>query len=177
MDVRLELCYGCIVTKREAICGLARSPFDSFSKHPNFPFILLSAFCPRINDKLWISLDRMGSLLLTHTKGWNGLFGLFEGGFQGRVNSGVLAFNAWEGRTTYSLWREKQKCLGSYKKDDWGAVWADRRREENELVAFLASSGTVKCSHVSICVNIHVLQCYASTAETLSSIYICTFRK
>lgn len=45
-------------------------------------------------------------------------------------------------------------CLSFYQKQE--AVWAERRREENKLVAFLAFSCVENRFHASVSVNIHV---------------------
>lgn len=54
-------------------------------------------------------------------------------------------------------------CLSFYQKRE--AVWAERRREENKLVAFLAFSCAENRSHVSVSVNIQVPKSKSSRAH------------
>lgn len=50
--------------------------------------------------------------------------------------------------------QEKLMCLSFYQNRE--AVWAERRTEENKLVAFLAFCCAEDRSHASVSVNIHV---------------------
>lgn len=141
------------------------------------------SFCPVLlseDKRQAVNIHWSHGLSVTHTvMDGKGYSGSSKECFQGRVSiSGFLASDEWAGCIAYTQWRKGRVCVWvfSWKLIDW-AVWADRRREESESVAFLAFSCLVKCSHMCLRINIHLPHCSASTAETLSSPYICCFRK